>query len=83
MNLPCKSCCCSPTACICCKNCNDDVDKASAPMNGLHVWGGLVISDEFDVNAVAFGTVTKPFDTCTEKKIKRKNRQFWFEFLKL
>lgn len=62
--LPCNSCCCSPTACICCKNCKDDVDKASAPMNGFIVWGGLVISDEFDVNAVAFGIV-KPF-ACTE-----------------
>lgn len=34
-------------------------------MNGLHVWGGLVINDEFDVSAVAFGKLTKLF-ACTE-----------------
>lgn len=57
-------------ACICCKNCSEDVGKASAPIKGLHVWGGFVISDEFDVNAVAFGIVTKPF-ACTKAR-KRK-----------
>lgn len=51
---PCKNCCCNPTACICCNNCNDDVVIASAPMNGFIGWGGFVINDVLDVNDVAF-----------------------------
>lgn len=74
--LPCRSCCCKPTACICCKNCSDDVDIASAPIKGLHVWGGLVINDEFDVSAVAFGTLTKPFAWTEPLKLRFTDDRF-------
>lgn len=47
------------------------MDNASAPMNGFTVCGGLVISDEFDVNDVAFGTVTNPFDCTRKSKVGR------------
>lgn len=64
-HIPWSRCCWKPAACICCKNCNDDVDKASAPIYGLHVCGGLVSNDELDVNDVAFGR-TRLLAACNE-----------------
>lgn len=39
-------------------------------MNGLHVWGGLVINDEFDVSAVPFGKLTKLFAWTEPDKLR-------------
>lgn len=60
---PCRNCCCNPTACICCSNCNDDVVIASAPMNGFTGWGGFVINGALEVNDVAFCASEFDWDT--------------------